>query len=159
MLSRETRLTWVTHCPKGPQFINCIWTINNSSERCPNPRDFDPSRHRAEDTLQEGFGINPDTTKRPHITFGVGRRVCPGYNVAIRTLFMEMSRILDAMVDALVTGPQPFECEIKPRSAEHEKVIRDGWAKAERELDSEGHYADEFFSRFDRLWADEGDKE
>ncbi|KAK6386125.1 hypothetical protein LTS17_001699 [Exophiala oligosperma] len=165
--------------PKGAAIINCIWTINNSPERCPDPRDFDPSRHRAEDTLQEGFGINPDTLKRPHTTFGVGRRVCPGYNVAMRTLFMGMSRILwafnishkldaagnsipidrDAIVDALVTGPQPFECEIEPRSAEHEKLIRREWAKAERELDSEGHYGDEFFSRFDRLRADEGEKE
>ncbi|OAL40505.1 hypothetical protein AYO20_00241 [Fonsecaea nubica] len=163
--------------PEGAAIINCIWTINNSEQRSPHPRDFDPSRHRDEDTLHEGIGINPDTVKRPHTTFGVGRRTCPGYHVAMRTLFMGMSRILwafnishktdgagnpipidrDAIVDALVTGPQPFQCEIKPRSAKHETMIREEWAKAERELDHQGHYNDDFFGRFNSSSTNQGE--
>lgn len=30
-------------------------------------------------------------------------------------------------------------------------MIREEWAKAEQELDREGHYNDGFFSRFDSL--------
>lgn len=50
-------------------------------------------------------------------------------------------------------------CNIKPRSAEHETMIRKEWAKAEQELDHEGHYNDGFFSRFDSLGVNDLDNE
>lgn len=50
-------------------------------------------------------------------------------------------------------------CNIKPRSAEHETMMRKEWAKAEQELDHEGHYNDGFFSRFDSLGVNDLDNE
>ena len=69
-----------------------IWSLNhNHVER---PREFDPLRHDAEKSLNENFAINPDSTERPHFTFGAGRRVCPGFHVADRSLFLAMTRML-----------------------------------------------------------------
>lgn len=36
----------------------------------------------------------PDPTKRDHYAFGAGRRICPGYNVAERSLSIAIMRIL-----------------------------------------------------------------
>lgn len=38
-------------------------------------------------------------------------------------------------------------------------MIREEWAKAEQELDPEGHYNDRFFSRFDSFAVNDLDKE
>lgn len=73
----------------------------------------------------------------------------------------------DAIVPALVTGPQPFEsvvssispwtvltaflcsrCEIKPRDAARKAMIMAAWTKNQEELDDEGHFNDRFFDRF-----------
>lgn len=82
-----------------------------------------------EDTEAEAFGITQNYEKRPHGTFGAGRRVCPGSHVAERTLFITMARLVwafkfdrklntsgqpidieqDAMTEGLVVGPAPFE--------------------------------------------------
>jgi cytochrome P450 len=40
------------------------------------------------------YAINADSTKRPHFTFGAGRRVCPGFHVAERGLFIAIARML-----------------------------------------------------------------
>lgn len=55
---------------------------------------FDPKRHDAENTLNEMHAIDSDSPKRPHFTFGAGRRVCPGFHVAERGLFFAVSRLL-----------------------------------------------------------------
>ena len=69
-----------------------IWTLNhNFVDR---PRDFDPLRHTADATSNEMYAINADSTKRPHFTFGAGRRVCPGFHVAERGLFIAIARML-----------------------------------------------------------------
>lgn len=92
------------------------------------PRAFDPSRHAPEVTLNENYGIDPDSSKRAHFTFGGGRRVCPGYHVAQRGLFIATSRLLwafkferaidesgvpihieqDAVTDGLIVRPVPY---------------------------------------------------
>lgn len=104
------------------------WTINNDSEKFPSPRTFDPDRHDVEQSKGEFFGINADTAKRPHMTFGAGRRVCPGTHVAQRGLFIAISRMIwafnfkpakdengqhipidrDAITFGLMASPAPF---------------------------------------------------
>jgi cytochrome P450 len=78
--------------------------------------------------LNENYGIDADSFKRPHFTFGAGRRVCPGFHVAQRGLFIATSRLLwafkferalddsgrpipieqDAVTAGLIVRPVPF---------------------------------------------------
>ena len=68
-----------------------VWILSNNVKN--NPRVFDPTRHSLEITAQEKYGIDPDSSKRPHSTFGAGRRVCPGFHVVERGLFIAISRL------------------------------------------------------------------
>ncbi|KAH6986623.1 putative cytochrome P450 oxidoreductase, partial [Ilyonectria destructans] len=114
--------------PAGAGVMNCVWTINNDENRFANPRDFNPLRYSEEDSAVEGFAVTTNYEKRPHNTFGAGRRICPGSHVAERTLFITMSRLIwafefhpkkdqfgipkpigrDDMLPGLVAGPKPF---------------------------------------------------
>lgn len=104
-----------------------MWSLNHNTFE--NAREFDPSRHSPESTLIESNAISPDSLKRPHFTFGAGRRVCPGFHVAERGLFIALSRMLwgfnmergrdangdvlpidhDAVTDGFIVRPKPFE--------------------------------------------------
>lgn len=77
----------------------------------------------------EGISVSTDYKVRPHVTFGAGRRICPGSHVAERTLFIAMCRLIwafsfdykrdvsgnpkpiirDAMTEGLVVCPAAFE--------------------------------------------------
>lgn len=103
-----------------------MWTLNHNGLE--NSRDFDPLRQSAETTQVESNAINPDSGKRLHFTFGAGRRVCPGFHVAERGLFIALSRMLwgfnfegirdangqlekidrDAVTDGFIVRPKPF---------------------------------------------------
>jgi hypothetical protein len=104
-----------------------VWTLNH--QRYSDSRDFNPMRQTGENTLTENNAINQDSEKRIHFTFGAGRRVCPGFHVAERNLFLAMSRILwgftispaknpdgssvpihrDAVTPGLIVRPEDFE--------------------------------------------------
>ncbi|KAF7531274.1 hypothetical protein G7054_g9043 [Neopestalotiopsis clavispora] len=151
--------------PAGAGVMNCVWTINNDPQRYPNPRDFNPLRYAPEDSVVEGFAVTTNYSKRPHNTFGAGRRICPGSHVAERTLFIAMSRLLwayefhpkkdrfgnikpidrDAMLPGMVVGPIPFECEIVPRSLAKAEMIRNMFKQGIENLDKIGNYTEQFF--------------
>ncbi|OCK75418.1 cytochrome P450 [Lepidopterella palustris CBS 459.81] len=151
--------------PKGSSMFINVWTLNNNVKN--NPRAFDPSRHSPEDTLNDNYGIDPDSSKRPHFTFGAGRRVCPGFHVAERGLFIAMSRLLwafkfdrkldasgapipivqDAVTDGFIVRPVTYPAVIKPRDQGRVKVIRDAWKEAQDSLDASGNFTEEFFEK------------
>ncbi|KAH7161080.1 cytochrome P450 [Dactylonectria macrodidyma] len=148
--------------PKGSMVMMNVWTLNH--QRFANARDFDPMRHSAESTLVENNAISQDSPKRLHFTFGAGRRVCPGFHVAERNLFIAISRILwgfnitrargedgefttinrDAVTPGMIVRPEDFECEITPRDASRAKMVKEEWKAAEKHLDSEGNFTPEF---------------
>lgn len=93
-----------------------------------------------------------DPFARDHFTYGAGRRACPGVHVAERSLFINVSRVLwgfalgrqiDAdgkavpvntkMVPGFFSIPEPFACEIRPRSGKHGEVMRRAFEAAEKE--------------------------
>ncbi|OAG38750.1 hypothetical protein AYO21_07103 [Fonsecaea monophora] len=131
------------------------------------PRQFRPERFTDESTALESTAISPDSSKRPHFTFGGGRRVCPGFHVAERALFIAISRMLwsfdirrkydsngnptpiepDAVTPGFIVRPADFECDIKPRDGHRKDMIINAWRECEQELDSEGNYTEEFFRR------------
>ncbi|RSL58716.1 hypothetical protein CEP54_007606 [Fusarium duplospermum] len=150
--------------PKGSIMMMNVWTLNH--ERFKESRYFDPTRQTGDATLVENNAISQDSPKRLHFTFGAGRRVCPGFHVAERNLFLAISRILwgftispardpngapvpinrDAVTPGLIVRPEDFECEIEPRSPERKQLILDLWKEAEKNLDSEGNFTPEFIS-------------
>lgn len=79
--------------PGGTSVVLAVWAANNDPHLFPNPRVFDPSRHKPELSLQEA-SLASDYHDRDNWTFGAGRRICPGIHVAERTLFLTAARLL-----------------------------------------------------------------
>lgn len=78
--------------PKGAIVNANVYYLNHDGIE--NPREFDPTRFTDEETLIEQNGISAESLTRKHFTFGTGRRVCPGYHVAQRGLFVALSRMV-----------------------------------------------------------------
>jgi cytochrome P450 len=96
---------------------------------------------------------NPN--ERDHFSYGAGRRVCPGVHVAEKSLFLNIARVLwafniskkvgkdgkviepnTAMVPGWMTIPQPFECDITPRSEKKAAMITQIWEETKKTLDN-----------------------
>ncbi|KAJ0420303.1 putative cytochrome P450 oxidoreductase [Aspergillus carlsbadensis] len=153
--------------PANSVIMMNVWALNNHVAKDGRPREFDPSRHAATSTLNENYGIDADSSKRPHFTFGAGRRVCPGFHVAQRGLFIATARLLwafrferaldetgrpvpierDAVTAGLIVRPVAFPCVITPRSDGRVSKIREEWNKAAASLDAEGNYSENFFAK------------
>lgn len=123
------------HIPKGATIIpNCYAIVHDPGLYGPNPESFDPSRfldstqtHIDKDAL---LGLD---------TFGYGRRICPGMETAIQSVWMIVMSVL-AVFDVnkpdevgddfgkytshLISHPYPFKLKIRPRSKEAEALIR-----------------------------------
>ena len=143
--------------PKGAGVVNNVWSVNNDVRRAVNPRQFNPDRYKDDELGLYDSASNPDGTKRDMFTFGAGRRVCPGMHVAERSLFLGMSRLLwafnispkldnagkpllpdqDKLTQGFVCMPEPYECNVTPRSEHRAKLVRAEWAEAEKLLDPE----------------------
>ncbi|THU98377.1 cytochrome P450 [Dendrothele bispora CBS 962.96] len=114
------------------------WAILHDKEMYPDPDAFNPSRWLTPD----GSAIN---TQLRDVTsnFGFGRRICPGMHMAFSSIWITIASVLSTFnisekvgKDGKVIGispeyesslqnrPVPFECSIKPRTHEHERLIR-----------------------------------
>lgn len=137
-------------------------TIQQNPSRYPHPSEFDPSRFINDSQTSSEAAMNPDISQRDHFVFGTGRRVCPGMNIADRSLFLAISRLLwafrfDKAVDesgreivprprAVTQGslvqPLPFPAKIVPRSKMHADLVRGHWERSQELLDGEGQWLD-----------------
>ncbi|KAF5358127.1 hypothetical protein D9756_001161 [Leucocoprinus leucothites] len=86
--------------PAGSTVIANIYAITRDTELFPDPEEFKPERFMdATDPLLKNFNMS----------FGFGRRICPGQYVATDQLFIMISRILWAFdVRPLKGGPSPL---------------------------------------------------
>ncbi|KAI1370242.1 cytochrome P450 [Hypoxylon crocopeplum] len=83
--------------PAGSTVRPNIWAIGRDPKRHPNPDKFQPERWEG-DTLSPQQSANlPDATQRDHFAFGVGRRFCPGVQVAERSFAVAIMRVLWAL--------------------------------------------------------------
>lgn len=115
--------------PKGATVVVNIWHIQHDPSVYPDPMEFIPERYLGEDLQKDPSPI----------AFGFGRRVCPGINMAYSSVFIEIVMTLSVFniskhvdengnvvepkvrySDGIVSHPEPFKCNIKPRS---EKAI------------------------------------
>ncbi|KAF9888125.1 hypothetical protein FE257_009261 [Aspergillus nanangensis] len=80
--------------PKGARLHINAWAIGHDPERHEDPDRFWPERY-ADDPSTTMQSINAkDVSQRDHFAFGSGRRVCPGYHVAERSLAISIMRLL-----------------------------------------------------------------
>jgi len=122
--------------PKGAAIMANAWFFNHDPEVHPDPLVFSPERFLTED------GHEPEPDPR-EISFGFGRRICPGKWIADTAIFVTMAQTLAAYNVTKAVGidgreiepkldPQPgivsllvpFPCAFTVRSPKYEELIR-----------------------------------
>lgn len=150
----ETYAGWTI--PAGTTVLGNNWAINLNDEYYPNPHLFDPVRflsasERASLGLgekQPHAGSKTHPAKAGHSSFGWGRRICPGADLAANSLFIALAKLLwtfeilpvegreydiFAYTDGFNVRPKKFECVIRVRSEERRRVLEgemkgaEGW--------------------------------
>jgi hypothetical protein len=117
-------------------FINPVRFILHDPEVYPDPEKFSPERFLTSDRHK------PEPDPRD-VSFGFGRRVCPGRYIADTAIFVTMAQTLAAysvskpvgidgkaiepkveFTPGFVSQPVPFQCAFTPRSSKYEELIR-----------------------------------
>ncbi|KAK4495443.1 hypothetical protein PRZ48_013774 [Zasmidium cellare] len=80
--------------PQGSHVHLNGYAIQHDPSRHPDPDRFWPERHEGDNTSVMQSINSSDVRDRDHFAFGAGRRICPGYNVAERSLAVAIMRIL-----------------------------------------------------------------
>jgi cytochrome P450 len=146
------------YIPKGTNVLGNTWAINLHEEYYPNPDHFNPLRFLDVDPHSLGYlpanylsstpveKGRPHPSKLGHSSFGWGRRICPGADLASSNLFIALARMLWCFDIGPVKGvvydtydytdgfnirPNPFRCEISVRSEQHEKVLNAEFAASQ----------------------------
>ncbi|PPQ67719.1 hypothetical protein CVT25_009325 [Psilocybe cyanescens] len=124
------------YIPKGTAVYANTWALTRNEEKYPNPELFNPDRFFTAD----GQLNNDDTV----LTFGFGRRICPGRHLASTTVWLTIVSVLatfdlkgsknketvpisvvERLADGLIVHPLPFECDIIPRRGNVKTLIRE----------------------------------
>ncbi|KAJ3545484.1 hypothetical protein NM688_g5618 [Phlebia brevispora] len=122
--------------PKDSLVIVNSWGLLHDPARYTDPAEFKPERFLKD---KSGRASEED----PHnIVFGFGRRSCPGHYVADAMIFIIAANVLAAFdisapvengvpvlpmpeqSSSIISHPLPFNCTIKPRSANAEAIVR-----------------------------------
>lgn len=105
--------------------------------------------HQQQQQQQNPPELKPEFThpsKSGHSSFGWGRRICPGADLATNSLFISLSKMIWAFDFLAVPGrrydifdytqgfnvrPRRFECRVRVRSKRHKEVLEKemGWAE------------------------------
>ncbi|RHZ72745.1 hypothetical protein CDV55_102908 [Aspergillus turcosus] len=116
--------------PKGSMVLANIWGFTHDPNVYPDPMTFKPERFLETDSNTPE--LDPYT-----LSFGFGRRVCPGKLLADATIFLSVAQSLAVFnfskgtediqpefLPGVISHPAPYKLSITPRSPEHEKLIR-----------------------------------
>ncbi|RDL37387.1 Cytochrome P450 [Venustampulla echinocandica] len=135
--------------PAGTTILGNSWAINLNEKYYPNPHLFDPARfldekHSRFDPALKG---KKHPAKAGHSSFGWGRRICPGADLAANSLFIALSKLIWAFdivatqkydtfdyTDGFNVRPKSFPCLIRIRSEGHERVLAKEKEAADEEM-------------------------
>ncbi|KAI1811693.1 cytochrome P450 [Poronia punctata] len=143
--------------PAGTTVLMNIWGINHDPDEFENPGVFDPTRYLrdpngskrgASGATKQGDGSIP---RRQIWTFGAGRRVCVGQDMAMRSLLLTMAKVVwcfdiapgspegidirtDAWDSGMASAPKPFKIELRVRGEGRKRIIQNEWEKADAYL-------------------------
>ncbi|KAF2251620.1 cytochrome P450 [Trematosphaeria pertusa] len=143
------------YIPAGTTILGNSWAINLNEEYYPNPHHFNPARFLDTVLAEKAKSPTPESgkphpAKSGHSSFGWGRRICPGADLAANSLFIALSKLLWAFdilplkgvrydIFAYTEGfnirPRKFECEIRVRSEAHREVLERELKEAEAVLE------------------------
>lgn len=146
--------------PKGAIIMLNTWNIHRDPARFAAPTVFNPDRYLGDNTTSSESANCIDVSRRDHFAFGAGRRICPGLNVADRSLLLGISRIFwafdvtprigkdgkpvmpvqDDFLPGFVAIPKPFGVDVKPRSEGKRRIVEREWDEAKAVLGSDGQY-------------------
>ncbi|KAJ3724044.1 cytochrome P450 [Lentinula raphanica] len=136
------------HIPKGSTVISNLWAIFHD-EKIYGPIDvhtFEPKRWllKTSDVERgEKWKINTNMLDPTTLTFGFGRRVCPGKHMGLSSLLINAASLLHSFditppldefgepvmpkieyISGMLYHPVPFVCCIKPRSEGHVALVK-----------------------------------
>jgi cytochrome P450 len=121
--------------PKGATVVPNLYAIaHDPLIYDANPHLFDPARFLNADQTEIR-----DDAPTGYDVFGFGRRVCPGSQSAVETIWAVVVSVLSVFhigegrgenlgkyTSAMLIHPYPFEVHITPRSEEAEMLVRNG---------------------------------
>lgn len=128
--------------------IGNAWAMLHNEADYPNPELFRPER------FLKGGKLDNDVRDPIALSFGFGRRACPGSHIALSTVWLTTASILSAFtitkpvdndgkviepsmeyLSAVTSQPLPFKCDISPRHPGVKGLIR---AAIDSDGDGEG---------------------
>ncbi|KAF7727436.1 hypothetical protein EC973_007505 [Apophysomyces ossiformis] len=80
------------YIPKGATLLANLMELNRSPSRFDNPHAFYPERYANDNKSMSASAAGP-VQERDHYTFGWGRRICPGINLAEAEIFMLFAQL------------------------------------------------------------------
>lgn len=140
------------HIPSGTTILGNSWAINLNPEYYPDPHNFNPARFLdiTDSRCAQHLKGRDHPAKAGHSSFGWGRRICPGADLAANSLFVALAKLVWSFdirpsfegkkydtfdyTEGFNIRPRPFECQIVVRSEGHIRVLESEKREADREM-------------------------
>lgn len=137
------------HIPKGALVFGNQWGIHHDESLYPDPDQFRPDRFLDPKfpTYKEPNEQQP--TIRRFSAFGAGRRICPGYEIAERALYIQIAtlawacrvskKVVDGKevpvpwydyTDGATSGPKQFDFDVKAYDGKRVAMLKEDWEAA-----------------------------
>ncbi|KAF9449667.1 cytochrome P450 [Macrolepiota fuliginosa MF-IS2] len=134
------------YIPKGSVILANAYAMLHDEEVFPNSTEFKPERFIKNGVISDNV-LDPENV----VTFGFGRRVCPGSRVALSVLYIAAASILtvfdispaldekgdpikvepEFIAASVVSEPLPFQCKFTPRQGKNIESLLEEYLAAE----------------------------